>query len=289
MAVFNRLYRPYDGPFTATWSRFLVITRYAMKDVFKSRMLIVYFTLCLIFPLVWAGAIYLRHNADLLNLLGAMGSTVVEWIPIDGSFFNIFLRVQGGFAFFLVLFIGPRLVSRDLANNGLALYLSRPFSQAEYVAGKVTILAGLTSLITWVPGLLLVALQVSLEGPEWFSEYAFLAPGIFFGFWIWIVVVSFLALAISAWVRWRPLAGFFLLMIYLAGDFFAFIVRTLFRSDWGQLVNIKRLIRIVWAGLLRIDPVNGPPVWVACIALIGVVVFSIWMLRRKIRAYEVVR
>jgi ABC-type transport system involved in multi-copper enzyme maturation permease subunit len=195
MAVFDRLYRPYAGPFTAAWSRFLVITRYAMKDVFKSRVLVIFFTLCFVFPLVWLGAIYLRHNADLLDLLGAMGADVSQWIPIDGFFFSIFMRVQGSFAFFLVLFIGPRLVSRDLANNGLALYLSRPFSQAEYVGGKVTILAGLTSLITWVPGMLLVGLQVSLEGVEWLSGHAFVAPAILIGYWMWILVISFLALA----------------------------------------------------------------------------------------------
>lgn len=289
MAVFRRLYRPYAGPFTPTWSRFLVITRYSMKDVFKSRVLVVYFTLCFIFPLLALGAIYLRHNIDLLDLLGAMGADISEWIPIDGFFFSVFLRVQGGFAFFLVLFIGPRLVSRDLANNGLALYLSRPFSQVEYVAGKVTILAGLTSLVTWVPGMLLLVLQISLEGMDWLSEYAFIAPAVLLGSWIWILVVSFLALAISAWVRWRPLAGFFLLMVYFAGDFFALIVRALFHSDWGQLVNIKKLIHIVWAGLLRLDPVAGPPIWVAWIALGAIIALSIWMLRQRIRAYEVVK
>ena len=265
MAVYDRLYRPYSGPTTPEWSRFLVITRYAMKDVFRSKLMVVFFTFCFVFPLIAAGMIYLRHNADLLDVLGAMGAEVGDWVPIDGFFFNIFLRVQGGFAFFLVLFVGPRLISRDLANNGLALYLSRPFSRAEYVAGKVTILIGLTSLVTWIPGLLLVILQFSLEGGEWLSKYPSVPMGVVLGSWMWIVPISFLALAISAWVRWRPLAGFFLLMIYFAGDFFAFIVRQLFRTDWGQLVNIRRLVRIVWAGLLDQTPPDGPPVMIACV------------------------
>jgi hypothetical protein len=49
------------------------------------------------------------------------------------------------------------------------------------------------------------------------------------------------------------------------------------------------LIQIVWASLLHLDPVEGPPVFVAWIALFGIIAFSLWMLRRKIRAYEVVR
>jgi ABC-type transport system involved in multi-copper enzyme maturation permease subunit len=289
MAVYDRLYRPYAGPTTPGWSRFLVITRYALGDVFRSKLLVVFFTFCFVFPLLCAGAIYLRHNADLLAILGAMGAEIDDWVPIDGFFFNLFLRVQCGFAFFLVLFVGPRLISRDLANNGLALYLSRPFSQAEYVAGKVTILLGITSLVTWVPGLLLVLLQASLEGTEWLARYPALPSGVLLGSLVWIVVISFLALAISALVRWRPLAGFFLLAIYFAGEFFAFIVRQLFDTDAGQLVNIRRLIRIVWAGLLGTEVPEGPPGWLAWAGLAAIVAVSMLLLRKQIRAYEVVR
>jgi ABC-2 type transport system permease protein len=290
VAVFDRRYRPYSGALTPVWSRFLVVTRYAIKDVFKSKLLVVFCTVCMVPPLVFLGIIYLRHNADLLELMAAMGGEGIEsWVPIDGMFFSWFMRIQGWFAFFLVLFIGPRLVSRDLANNGLALYLSRPFSQAEYVAGKLTILAGLTSLVTWVPAFLLVILQTSLEGIGWLQQYYFVPLGVVFVSWIWILVVSFLALAISAWVRWRPLAGFFLLMIYFAGDFFALIVRLLFHTDWGQLVNIRHLIRIVHSWAFRLDPVQGPPVWVAWLALFAIIGLCLWMLNRKIRAYEVVR
>lgn len=288
MAVFERRYRPYDGPRTPSWSRFLVVTRYALAEVFRSRLLVVFFTLCFLFPLIALALVYLRHNADLVDLLASMGADP-DWLPIDGRFFDLFLRVQGLFAFFLVLFVGPRLISRDLANNGLALYLARPFSRAEYVAGKATILFGLTSLVTWIPGLLLIALQLSLEGRAWLAEYPSVPLAVVLGAWLWIAVLTFLALAISAWVRWRSVAGFFLLMLYFAGDFFAFLVEQLFGTDWGQLVNLRRLIRIVWAHLLEVRIPAGPPVAIAWLALVGIVAVSLLLLHRKIRAYEVVR
>lgn len=288
MAVFERRYRPYEGPRTPPAFRFLVVTRYALAELFRSRLLVVFFTLCFLFPLVALALVYLRHNADLVDLFASMGADA-DWVPIDGHFFDAFLRVQGLFAFFLVLFVGPRLISRDLANNGLALYLARPFSRAEYVAGKAAVLLGLTSLVTWLPGGLLIVLQVSLEGRGWLAEHASVPLGILLGGWLWIVVLTFLALAISAWVRWRPVAGFFLLMLYFAGDFFAFLVEQLFGTDWGQLVNIRRLIRIVWAHLLEVGLPDGPPVAVAWLALGGIVGLSLLLLRQKIRAYEVVR
>ena len=54
--------------------------------------------------------------------------------------------------FFLAAFVGPGLISPDLSHNGLPLYLARPFSRAEYVLGKMSVLVGLMSLMTWIPG-----------------------------------------------------------------------------------------------------------------------------------------
>ena len=56
---------------------------------------------------------------------------------------------------FLTAFVGPGLVSPDLANSALPLYFCRPFSRAEYVLGKCAVSVQLLSLITWVPGLIL--------------------------------------------------------------------------------------------------------------------------------------
>ena len=71
--------------------------------------------------------------------------------------------------------------------------------------------------------------------------------------------------------------------------FFALIVRVLFHTDWGQLVNIRRLIWIVWNSAFGLEPVQGPPAWVAWLALISIIGLCLWMLNRKIRAYEVVK
>ena len=59
------------------------------------------------------------------------------------------------FAFAAILgpLVGPVLVSPDLVNNALPLYFSRPFSRAEYVLGKVSVLALLLSLVGGVMGL----------------------------------------------------------------------------------------------------------------------------------------
>ena len=294
MSVYQRSFKPYDGAMSSQRWRFLIPARYALKDLFRSKLFIVFMTLCFIFPLLCIVPIYIRHNADVMAFLASGGEDIDSWVAIDEIFFGFFMRFQGTAAFLLVLFSGPRLVSRDLANNGLALYLCRPFSKTQYVAGKATVLALLVSLITWIPGLLLWGLQAGLEGGEWAAGNWRSAVALFVGSWIWIVVLAFLSLAVSAWVKWRPVAGFALLLIYFGGFFFAQIVRALFKTDWGHLVDLHHNIRRVWAQLFDTtapfffslpDGLPGGAVWVA---LAGVVALSTWLLAWRIRAYEVV-
>src|SRR6185295_18341523 len=109
--------------------------------------------------------IYLHYN---LEALGVMKLQASQLLAIDAAFFESLMGYQVFFLGFLVaLLAGPGLVSADLANNALPLYLSRPFSRTQYVLGKGAVLVLLLSAITWVPGLLLFLFQGSLAGSAW--------------------------------------------------------------------------------------------------------------------------
>ena len=78
---------------TPEWSRFLVIPRYALREVFKSKLLTTIFILCFIYPLIATILIYLHHNANALALLQI---NVRELLPIDASFFRTSSRFRAG-------------------------------------------------------------------------------------------------------------------------------------------------------------------------------------------------
>ena len=137
------------------------------SSVFNSKLFTAFFVICFIPLLVEAILIYLHHN---VTALAIMKLNVRELVPIDASFFQTFVNIQGGFAFFVALLVGPPLVSRDLRNNALPLYLCRPFSRTEYVMGKMSVILILLSAITWIPQLLLFLFQSYLEGFAWFRE-----------------------------------------------------------------------------------------------------------------------
>jgi ABC-2 type transport system permease protein len=300
MAVYKKTYRPYDGAMTSAWSRLMVIPRYAFDDLRKSRFLSTFFIASLIYPLICALLIYVEHNASSLRILGA--EQLSRFIAINVTFFQSILGWQSMLALFLAAFTGPGRVSPDLSNGGLSLYLARPFSRVEYVVGKMLILVILLSLITWIPGLLLFGLQGYLEGWTWVTANSRIAVAFFVSSWIWILLLSLLALALSAWVKWKPAAGALMFGLFFVAAGFGVAVDVVQRTKWGHLMQIGSLVGTVWVYLFegdnptttgalffRITPGEEIPVWTCCVVLLMLAAMCLYMLARKIRGAEVVR
>jgi ABC-2 type transport system permease protein len=238
-----------------------------------------------------------------VSALGILKVNVRELIPIDASFFQTFVNLQGGFAFFVALLVGPPLVSRDLRNNALPLYLCRPFSRAEYVLGKMSVLLILLSLITWVPQLLLFLFQSYLEGTSWFVENLWMASAVFIGSAVWILLLALLSQAVSALVKWRVIASAALLGIFFIPSVFGEVVNNIFQTRWGNIVSLGALMKNVSAGLfgtfvrttehMTFDGaeviLTEPPLWCSWAALFVICAICLALLSSRIKAYEVVR
>src|ERR1700683_5066638 len=234
MAGYKQSYRGYDGPLTPAWSRFLILPLYSFEEMRRSRFFTMFFLVTMLAPLIFGLIVYAEHNLSVLKMLGGRG----DLIAIDARFFLHLLGWQSMMAFFLAAFVGPGQISPDLANNALPLYLARPFSRAEYVLGKLSVLLILMSIMTWIPGLLLFILQASLEGGGWFTQKLRLACAMFLGAWIRMLLHSLLALALSAWVKWNPMAGALLFGVFFVAAGFGGAIDAVLRPTWGQLLHL---------------------------------------------------
>ncbi|UCF67458.1 MAG: ABC transporter permease subunit [Acidobacteriota bacterium] len=291
MAVYEQGYRGYDGPLMPDCSRFLVIPRYAYKSVFASRVFVGFLVLCYLWPLGLGAFIYGLHNLARISPV-PITFDPTEQIVIDGDFFLWTVMFPQGIiaGFLLALHIGPALISSDLTNNALPLYLARPINRAEYVIGKISVLAILLSLITWIPALLLFTEQAYYAGWDWLVQNMRLAGALFVGLWIWIFVLSLLSLAISALVRWKVLARAALFGVFIIPGAFGETINVLFGTVWGSLLDIGGLIARVWEGLLGLDFDTTPiPLWAAWASLLTLCGVCLLILRRKLQPYEVVR
>lgn len=309
MAVYEHLYGAYEGESHSALSRFFVIPRYALREVFKLKLLTTIFILCFIYPLVATILVYLHHNANALALLKI---NVRELLPIDASFFQFFVEFQCALAFILTVIVAPPLISRDLSNNALPLYLCRPLSRAEYVGGKMTVVVFLLSLVTWIPGLLIFFFQASLAGLAWLWANLWMIQAIFSGSMVWIILLSLLALAVSSLVKWRVVASGALLGLFFVPSAFGEIVNQLFLTRGGHLISLWATMNSIRRGLFGLfvrqtgtfrgkagSPIYDgqffniallePPLWASWLVIALVCAVCVWLLARKVRAYEVIK
>lgn len=287
MAVYKRSYRGYAGSVTPAWSRFLILYRASRRTLFRSKGSSAFFVLCFFFPLLCLLGIYANWNLSALTFLGGKASSFR--LDINGSFFLIYLTVQGAFSFILTAFIGPGLISPDLANGALTLYLCRPLSRFEYVLGKASVLVIVLSEITWIPGLILFAVQADLAGSRWAADHAWIAAAILLGSLIWIFLLCLLSMALSAWVKWRIAAGALLLAVFFVGAGFAQAINAVLQTKQGHLVDLGNLVTVIWQGLFRQRSAQGISVTEAWCALFVFLGCCVLLLMRKLRPNEVIR
>lgn len=286
MAVYDHGYASYGGGLTPDWSRFGVISRYDLQETFQSRVFLMFFVACLVWPLACATFIYLHYNIEALT---AMDLSILDLIKIDSVFFRrIFLGPQSMLAFVLVLVVGPALVSPDLRNGALPLYLSRPLNKIDYVAGKLLVLVLLTSLITWIPGLALFAFQGYLAGDGWFMDNLRIGLALVIGALVWVFVLSLFSLAVSAWVKWKPWARVLFLGVLFIGAAIGQLFNLLYDTWWGSLFKIDDQVDVIWDQLFGIPSRSPMPTIAAWIALGLLAAVSWYFLLRRIRAFEVV-
>lgn len=285
MAVYKRGYQRYQGSMTGRLARLLVLPKYAWSNLLKKRLMVSLLIMAMFWPLGCIGFIYLSNHAELLL---NFDSGIKKFLQIDSSFFLIFMKVQAVFSILISVFAAPSLVAPDLSNNALQLYFSRPFSRAEYVIARLIVLLGLLSLITWVPGILLFSIQSTLADWNWFIENWNLGLGVFIGFMLWILLISLVALAGSAYVRRRIMAEALILGILFVLPVGTKIFNTIFNVMWASLLNPVRVMDQICRWLLGATPESGPTVFQCWLAVLVMIALLLTVLRRKLRPVEVV-
>ena len=286
MAVYKRGYRRYEGLLTGRWTQFMVLPRYGWHKLYQQRLVVLLTMAAFVWPILCAGFVYLTNH---LELLQGLDREFREFIQVDGRFFSIFMYVQGSFAVFLAALAGPGLIAPDLANNALPLYFSRPLPRWGYALARLTVLVGMLSVVTWVPGLLLFGLQVGLAGGSWFLANWTLGAGVVAGFLLWLLVLSLVAMASSAYVKWRVVAGAVSLAFFFILAGVAEMINNVFRVTWGHVIDPAWSVNRAWCALLGVDPPDGPGAGVSLLALAVFVLLLILVLERKLRPVEVVR
>ncbi len=147
MAVYERIWRRYEGGLTPLRWRAAVITKYALAEAFSSRIFTAFYVLCLLPTLLAILTVYLSSNTEMLARVQGLEGFVQGLTSVFVRYLFIWQAVP---AYLIAVIVGPALISADLSNNAISLYFSRPITRAEYLYGKMGVLFLILAPITWI-------------------------------------------------------------------------------------------------------------------------------------------
>jgi hypothetical protein len=158
-------------------------------------------------------------------------------------------------------------------------------------------LALLLSAVTWVPSLLLFGLQSGLAKNGWIWSHLWMVIPIVLCSAIWILMLSFISLAVSAWVKLRIVATGVTFVAFFVPMGLGEMFNAIMGTYWGHLLNFSLLFQLILSNGFReqsesINSVYGRgevPVPAAWIMMILVCIFSLFILNVRLRARETVR
>ena len=256
-----------------------VIARYALAATMRSRLFVAFLVACLVPSLVLLVAVYLRYNVTAIE---EAGSAIGNVLDLDAWLFGIVLDIAQAVTFLVVLVVGPNLVAPDLANNAMPLYLSRPVARRSYVAGKLLVLLGLCVVVGLVPGLVLIVVNAGYGGEVAWLGTARSAAAFTIGLLAWTVCLSLLALAISAWVKWRPAATLGLLGAYIVTTTLGDVLQPVFGGWSASVLDLADAVEAVSATVSGIGEPSMPAM-IAAAVVVGVATLAAWALVSRLR------
>ena len=278
MPIHDQSYRRYAGGKSRPGQAWLVIAWAGIRTMLRKRAFLGVLLASWGYFLVLAVRTYIATNVPQAALLALSPDT-----------YRSFLDVQGIFVFFLTIYAGAGLIANDRRANALQIYLSKPLMRSEYIAGKAAILFTFILLVTLVPALLLLLLQMILAGSFAFLKAnLFLFPAITLASLLQAVLASFTMLALSSLSKSSRYVGILYAGLMFFTKAISGVMYAITRSTKFSFISLDANLSQVVDVIFRMTPKNATPWPVSLIVLVGVIVVSISILERRVRGVEVV-
>jgi ABC-2 type transport system permease protein len=270
----------YGGTRAALGRGWAVITRNGVKSLISKRAFLGLMLFAWSPFVVRAVQIYVAANfAQAASILGVKAET-----------FREFLEQQNVFVFFVTIYVGAGLIANDRRANALQVYLSKPLTRAEYVAGKLAILFLFLTAVTWAPAISLLIVQIMFAGSFTFlRENIFLLPAITLFSLLQVLLASMTMLALSSLSKSSRFVGIMYagLMFFTAALFNA--IRGITGSSSLAWLSPSAVLEQIGDVIFRLQPRYELPAVAAVAVIVGLIVLSGVILERRVRGVEVVQ
>jgi ABC-type transport system involved in multi-copper enzyme maturation permease subunit len=279
MPIHDQSYRRYGGlkaPLGRSWT---VIAMAGVMNMARKRVFIGLLLFAWLPFVVRAVQIYIAANyPQAAPILGP-----------DAKMFRSFLEQQDFFVFVMTIYAGAGLIANDRRANALQLYLSKPLSAAEYVAGKMAILFVFLIFVTWAPAMGLLLVQAVFAGSFTFIwNNTYLLPAITLFSLAQVLLASSTMLALSSLSKSSRFVGVMYagLMFFTAALFQA--LRGITRSTAFAWISPGASLEQLGDVMFRLQPRYDLPPALAALAVVALIAASAFVLARRVKGVEIV-
>jgi ABC-2 type transport system permease protein len=279
MPIHDQGYRRYGGD-KARGRAWLVIVTTGVRAMLGNRRWIVLMVVSWIQFLVRAVQFYLAANFSQAGILNPTAAT-----------FRDFFDKQDIFVFIMTVTLGSSLIAQDRRANALQIYLSKPLTRAEYIFGKLGILITFLLLITWLPAVLLLVVEVMFAGTSglaFLRANAYLFPAITVFALVEVVMVSTSMLALSSLSTNSRFVG----ILYTALIFFSNalygVMRAVTGSSMVSWISFGNNLAQVGDLIFRVPLRYQTPWPISLLMIVALVALSALVLERRVRGVEIV-
>ena len=278
MPIHDQGYRRYGGERAAHGRGWAVIASAGIRTMLRKRAFLGLLLLAWTPFFVRAVQIYAAANLPQASFLAP-----------TPEMFRDFLTQQSTFVFFIAVYAGSGLIATDRRANALQIYLSKPLSRVEYVFGKLAVLLVFLLLVTWVPAIVLLIVQVVFAGDfTFFLDNVFLFPAITLSAFIQALTVSATMLALSSLSKSSRYVGILYAgVIFFSQAMYGVLYEVTRDSSWAW-VSFSANMSQINAFIFRMRPGYDTPWPLSLAVLAGAIAVSAVILERRVRGVEVV-
>jgi len=280
MPIYDQGYRRYEARSPLHQVRFWPITREALRLILAKRAFLGLIAVCF---LPFIGRVIQIYVVTRFPEAGRL-------LPIDGRLFGEFLNQQIGFTILLSVFGASGLVANDLRTGAILVYLSRPLTQRDYIAGKLLVPLALNLAVTLVPGLALYLVGLALAPEQYLKwDLAWIAPAIVAHAVAVSLVVSLVVLAVSSLSKSARVAGLGFAGLVFGLEMIRLVLQNGFDRKEAVLLSLKADLQSLGIALFgvadrQLDIFWGWPLLV----LVAVSCGCLAILHTRVRAVEIV-
>lgn len=280
MPIHDQSYRHWEGELKSHSFRWWVITLDGLKIVLKRKLFLIFILAPSIIQFfVFGGMIY---GVNTYGIFANMNLVTPEF------FFKFCLR-QTFFIALICVFAGSGLIANDLKSNALQLYLSKPLTRLDYIAGKIAIMMIMLECITFVPGILLFLEHSILSQDFTFFKEEFWILGAIFSFSLVLTLpATFMILAFSSFTKSYRYSAIMFMAIAFGTPVIGTMLNVMIRARWTKFIPYWWNLETIGREIFGIS--KDPTAWYwSSLIVISITIASILIMYKRIKGVDIVK